>query len=1246
MYTIINTIFIVMNSDIENSDNENSDNENSDIYDINQYSDAELFDMLDLTNPSDRELEAKIIMTIKKYAQSGDENSKELETFFENVYNHFFENSDDENSDNDYDSDIIEGMTSKPSAKPAAKLSAKPAAKPEAKPDKKSSKTPASKSSKISSMEPLSTPAAPVTINQQFEYTSGNVNPLLKETQKRVIHVDSQHRDYTVYPTSTDYTVNLSDPILNAVSLRLHSVTIPYSWYNVSNVYNSNYFYIIGVSPGIENITYKFQIQPGIYDPNGLVTAIQNAIAQSAINYPNINFGTTSITYSPITLKMKFTLDVQAIYTENDYYLSIPSPPSTEIGYQSVPGYLGFTNSTYALSAIYSNFNDAKLITGYTTPINNPVQTNPFDLTTQFQVIANDPSNNIKGNNYFTIYNYSGTILYDPSNSTILDTINVIFTDTSGIYTRETIINNINSAISSNPYLTSNSYLQAIDISQPVNYQYTTVVSGTFTMQRYELSIELNTNTTHIAKNMKQIIIFPDESTFTPPISKLWTGLQSCFLFNEDPYLCELNNVIAETTPLDYYSYYTCDTSMNIQFRCLKTGYDISLNTFVAKIPNSPPSINYPYYSPNDYTNGYFLNNIIGINNGQYINGQPQYLNSIVNQKLKLLSSPTSQNGASGYINAEMYLDVTDNYIHTKVDIFQNFDQTTYTLDISNSVLHTRMNLPSIINTDPSGINVFNSSFLFTFGSHIDIISGDHITLIPKSGCGNHAISPYIIYLPPGTYYDMNSLQTAINQQFASIQGKYDICGNLLNGLNMSQTKISLILPQTSSTVTCKFTYVVSNPLTQNDYAIFFGEDVYPSQFKYPQADFSLPRGIYGSIPYYTLWSMYFGMNSSPNGQYDAAYQYNLNNSLYATNLEYSELISGQIQQPSTVINATNNVFSFNPLSSLNEYSSNPKNTITITIPLTSTNQIYSKYGLYAEINRQFANNPITKGSIITSYFDSNGNEFAYLYMNINNIYTAQDYALQFFSTTMFPLNKIEIAGVTTFKNTTWDLTIGWQLGFRSFQSYILSPTNANNAAYVTYNSYTYDPSTNIITLTADTGLNMFLFNNFYIILNDYTQNHLNDGLVTVTKNSTDIASPSYASPAYQRADPTGQIVNSFYNSDNPGYALTQNQLYAATEILNNAKSKPQIYSTPPYLKDMFALIPLKLSGLQPGQPLSEFGGMLQDNDRKYFGPVNVRRITVQLVNDHGDIVNLNGTNWSFSIVCEYLYIGSRKIDK
>ena len=73
-------------------------------------------------------------------------------------------------------------------------------------------------------------------------------------------------------------------------------------------------------------------------------------------------------------------------------------------------------------------------------------------------------------------------------------------------------------------------------------------------------------------------------------------------------------------------------------------------------------------------------------------------------------------------------------------------------------------------------------------------------------------------------------------------------------------------------------------------------------------------------------------------------------------------------------------------------------------------------------------------------------------------------------------------------------------------------------------------------------------------------------------------------------------------------------------------------------VKDMFSLIPIKVSGLTQGEVFVEYGGTLQDNDRKYFGPVNITKLRVQLLNDHGDIVNLNGANWSFSCVCEYLY--------
>ena len=67
-------------------------------------------------------------------------------------------------------------------------------------------------------------------------------------------------------------------------------------------------------------------------------------------------------------------------------------------------------------------------------------------------------------------------------------------------------------------------------------------------------------------------------------------------------------------------------------------------------------------------------------------------------------------------------------------------------------------------------------------------------------------------------------------------------------------------------------------------------------------------------------------------------------------------------------------------------------------------------------------------------------------------------------------------------------------------------------------------------------------------------------------------------------------------------------------------------------------MIPIKVSGLDQGEVFVEYGGTLQDNDRKYFGPVKITKLRVKLLNDHGDVVNLNGANWSFSFVTEYLY--------
>jgi hypothetical protein len=64
----------------------------------------------------------------------------------------------------------------------------------------------------------------------------------------------------------------------------------------------------------------------------------------------------------------------------------------------------------------------------------------------------------------------------------------------------------------------------------------------------------------------------------------------------------------------------------------------------------------------------------------------------------------------------------------------------------------------------------------------------------------------------------------------------------------------------------------------------------------------------------------------------------------------------------------------------------------------------------------------------------------------------------------------------------------------------------------------------------------------------------------------------------------------------------------------------------------------MKVSGLANGAYYIEFGGTLQQQERLYFGPVNIRRMSIKLMNDKGDTVDLNGANWSFSFVCEQLY--------
>jgi hypothetical protein len=105
--------------------------------------------------------------------------------------------------------------------------------------------------------------------------------------------------------------------------------------------------------------------------------------------------------------------------------------------------------------------------------------------------------------------------------------------------------------------------------------------------------------------------------------------------------------------------------------------------------------------------------------------------------------------------------------------------------------------------------------------------------------------------------------------------------------------------------------------------------------------------------------------------------------------------------------------------------------------------------------------------------------------------------------------------------------------------------------------------------------------------------------------------------------------------------SLTQKQTYVIQEIINKKKEsqKPLVkFSKGPYVQDIFGFIPIKTSGVAIGSSIIDYSGPLQNQQRVYFGPVNIRRMSIQLLNDKGDIVDLNGANWSFSFSCEQLY--------
>ncbi len=219
---------------------------------------------------------------------------------------------------------------------------------------------------------------------------------------------------------------------------------------------------------------------------------------------------------------------------------------------------------------------------------------------------------------------------------------------------------------------------------------------------------------------------------------------------------------------------------------------------------------------------------------------------------------------------------------------------------------------------------------------------------------------------------------------------------------------------------------------------------------------------------------------------------------------------------------------------------------------------------------------------------------------------------------------------------------LGWLLGFRK-------------------DSYTIQGGG---TITSEGLVDTFGSRYLYIKLKDFNNNRPSYNLIGLTANRDSFKLPKYynkvtmdvsceadvgkliTNETKNRKCRKGTTANSTYN---PIDTLTKAQKYTASSIKQALINKVDNILTAPNVTDLMAKFPVgdsfqrgiggTFAGIDP-----IFGTMhidnssIENNKRKYFGPVTIKRLEVELLDEYGNIVDMNNMDWSFSLKVRRLY--------
>ena len=167
----------------------------------------------------------------------------------------------------------------------------------------------------------------------------------------------------------------------------------------------------------------------------------------------------------------------------------------------------------------------------------------------------------------------------------------------------------------------------------------------------------------------------------------------------------------------------------------------------------------------------------------------------------------------------------------------------------------------------------------------------------------------------------------------------------------------------------------------------------------------------------------------------------------------------------------------------------------------------------------------------------------------------------------------------------------------------------------------------------AITSINLNDTQYILFILDDYNRNYANNGSIGIAAQNTKLDLPTYAIKLGQ--DSSANVCNPNTNTTQyvPTFPrkLTQAQLYSVNQIVSNRHAANNSIQAPNN-SNLFATIYTN----QNNNTTYHNPNMIYE--RKYFGPITLERLGIKLIDDKGNLVNLHGHNWSFTLAVEQLY--------